>query len=124
MKSTFKISEVVQEDKLIRNKSMFNVFKHMLTRKKVSRNPIKNFFMLIYLLLYRVSLETGICVMTNTEAVIVSVLFFTVVFSAINQGSRYVFLLIKKIFVVAKDVAWVYYHLDELKSHLDKSRGH
>jgi hypothetical protein len=117
----FKVSDSAVDGKMIRNKSMLNIFKHMLVKKEVYSNPAKNFCLMIYLLLYRISLEIGISVLTPTEAVIMSVLYLVVIFSAVNQGSRVLFTVLKKACCLAADMLWIYMNLDEIKRVMEET---
>lgn len=121
MFSRFKVSDSVVDVKTIRNKSMLNVFKHMLIKKEVYSNPAKNFCLMIYLLLYRISLEIGISILNPPEAVVVSTLYLIVIFSAVNQGSRLLFTTLKRMYYLTTDMVWIYSNLEKIKRIMEKT---
>lgn len=115
MADTFKIAESFELDKTVRNKGMFSIYKHMLMQKKVTSSPLKNFLMIVYFLYYRISLELGLCELTTTEAVIVDIFLLLIVFSLVNQGSRFIFGVFRKSMNFVWEAFWVYQHLDQIR---------
>lgn len=116
----FKVSDTPVNRRMIRNRSMLNIFKHMLAKKEVYSNPVKNFCLVIYLLLYRISLELGISLLTPAESVVVSALYLMIIFSAVNQGSRILFAVLTKAFYIVADIVWIYMNLDEIRRSIGR----
>ncbi|ELA41545.1 uncharacterized protein VICG_01409 [Vittaforma corneae ATCC 50505] len=115
MPGMFKIAESFELDKTIKNKGMLNVYKHMLMQKKVTNSSLKNFLMIIYFLYYRISLELGLGELTTTEAVIVDIFLLMIVFSLVNQGSRFIFGMLVKSINFVREALWIYQHLEQIR---------
>lgn len=120
MNHRFEQTEVFKLDKFVKDDSTFNIFKHMLMQKKVTNSSIKNFFMMIYFLYYRISLELGICMLSTIETIIVNFFLLLILFSSINQGSRLVFEALKKLAKATSECIWIYRNLDEIKQLIKK----
>ncbi|KAI5149826.1 hypothetical protein ENBRE01_1142 [Enteropsectra breve] len=68
------------------NANKFNgVWKYMMLKKKHGKSPVKNFFLIIYHLYYRYTIETGVSSMSTFEALIVNTCFLLFFWSAVNR---------------------------------------
>lgn len=111
----FKIINEFKADKFIRNKSKLNILKHMLLQKKVTHSVVKNFFLMIYFLYFRISLELGTAMMTRLEAFIVNGIFTLILLATIDQGSRFLFSALVKLLGLIKEILWIYQNIEEVR---------
>lgn len=77
-------------------------------------SPLRNFFLIVYLLYYRYTVEFGISVMTFAEAAVVNTLAVLIIFSSINQGSRLIFYSCKWLIRLARVMIWAFRHMDKI----------
>lgn len=120
MLTKFKRTDCFELNKLVKNTSIFNVYKHMIMKKKASNSTFKNFLLVIYFLYYRISIELGLCMLNNTEKLILTTIGLLIIFSIINQGSRIIFLLTKRISRLAVELIWIYRHYDLIKDLINE----
>lgn len=108
---------------MARSRSILNTFKHRLARREVYGSYAKDFCLMTYLLLYRISLELGISILTPAEAVVVSILYLVIAFSVVNQGTRLLLTVLKSAYCLAVDMAWIYMNLDRIRSIMEHSNA-
>lgn len=87
---------------------------HMLIKKRPTGSTIKNFFLAIYLLYFRYSVETGVVSLTYPEAIFVNCIFGFLLFSLCNQGSRLIFSMCVWLYRFITCMFWAYEHADKL----------
>lgn len=116
----FKISDSIPDRRTIGGRSIFNTSKHMLSRKEVYGNQAKDFCLMIYLFLYRISLEIGISILTPVEAVVMSALYLVIAFSVINQGAKLLFTILHSVYSLTTDIVWIYTNLDRIKTVMEQ----
>jgi hypothetical protein len=102
-------------DKFIRNMDKTNIFKHMLMQKKVTRSVLKNFFLMIYFLYLRLSLELGTAMLSRTEAFIVNIFYLFIFLAVIEQFSRYIFSILAKMPGLFMEILWIYKNIDLIR---------
>lgn len=115
MQPNFEIINEFKLDKFIRDKSATNTLKHMLLQRKATRSLFKNFILIIYFLYFRLSLEMGTAMLTTYEACIVNGVFVLIVIAVIDQGSRFLFSAIVKLFYFSKEIFWIYRNIDSIR---------
>lgn len=114
----FQIVENFKLEKTAKNKSIFNVFKHMLMQKKVTNSILKNFFIMIYFMYYRISLEFGLVELSIPETIIVNSILLLILFSLLNQGSRFIYSILKVLYNFTVEMIWIYKNLDKIRKIL------
>lgn len=97
-----------------------NLPKFLITPQKLDRSVFKNFFLLIYLLYFRYTVEFGISVLTYPEAIAVNTILGFLLFSIVNQGSRFIFNAVIFLYKLARVVWWAYYHVDNAIMKIDQ----
>lgn len=90
--------------------------KYLTTAKRPKNSPLKSFFLMIYLLYFRYTVELGISVLTYPEALIVNSLLGFLIFSVVNQGSRFIFNVFIWTWKLIKVFYWAYDNLGDEKS--------
>lgn len=88
--------------------------KLMLMKRPPSKFAIKNFFLVVYLLYYRYTVEFGISMMTFTETAIVNAVVAFLIYAVWKQGVSLLFHTLKFLWRVFKCAYWVYCHIDEI----------
>ncbi len=103
------------ESDFITKKGTLNVYKHKLISREFTKNPIKDFILITYFLFYRISLELGISLMTTTESFIFTAIILLMLFSFINQGSRLLFQVFKRLILFVLEIIWIVKNIEKIR---------